>query len=160
MTCRDIERLILERNTVGIPEARRQALEDHLRGCPECRKFEASILEIRAGLKDLDWEPLPERLDRRTQRLAREVLRGRSPAGQKSLPGRIIAALATLTVLTVIWVTASLASLGPEQTLRDLPAAARVAILFVAQNAFVLFFTPVILRAMKPRVNGHHGFSS
>ncbi len=160
MTCRDSERLILERNTVGIPEARRRALEDHLRGCSECRKFEASIHQIRAGLAELEWEPLPERLDRRTQRLAREILQGRSPAGQRSLPGRIIAALATLTVLTVIWVTASLAGLGPEQTLKDLPVAAKVAILFVAQNAFVLFFTPVILRTMKSRVNGHHGFQS
>jgi anti-sigma factor RsiW len=159
MTCRDIERLILEKDAGGIGAEERRAVEAHLRDCPGCRRFEASLLEIRAGLKGFEWGPLPEALDRRTRRMALALLPRESPERRKSLPGGILAALAALTVLTVVWVTASLAGLAPEQTIRDLPIAAKVAILFIAQNAFVLFFAPVLLRAMRPGPNGNHGYS-
>jgi anti-sigma factor RsiW len=160
MTCRDIERLILEKRAGELGPDEGRAVKVHLDTCPECRKFEASVLGIRAGLEALDWEPLPEALDRRTKRMALDVLRGEGPERRNSLPSRVLAALAALTVLTVVWVTASLAGLGPEQTLRDLPLTAKVALLFIAQNAFILFFTPIILRATRPGPNGHHGISS
>jgi hypothetical protein len=34
-----------------------------------------------------------------------------------------------------------------------------VAILFIVQNALILFFAPVILRATRFGANGNHGFS-
>ncbi len=159
MTCRDIERLILEKKAGELGADEGRAVEAHLAVCPECRKYEESILGIRAGLEALEWAPLPEALDRRTKRVALDVLRGECPERRNSLPSRILAALAALTVLTAVWVTASLAGLGPEQSLRDLPFAAKMAILFIAQNAFILFFAPIILRATRPGPNGHQGVS-
>jgi hypothetical protein len=92
--------------------------------------------------------------------MALDLLRRERAATRRSLPVRITVALAALTVLTIVWVTASFAGLGPEQTFRELPLAARVAILFIAQNGFVLFFAPVILRATRPGPNGNHGVPS
>ncbi|MGB8952082.1 MAG: zf-HC2 domain-containing protein [Candidatus Aminicenantales bacterium] len=163
MTCRDIERLILERDDRPLSQEERRAVEEHLRGCENCRLFESGFAGIRKELRGIEWEILPEPLSFRTKRMALDVMGGKtakeSAARRRmSVPAAILAALAILTILTVIWVTGTLIDLAPEPTLKDLPIAAWGALLLIAQNALILFFTPVILRAMRLSKNGNHGY--
>ncbi len=163
MTCMEIERLITEGPVSRLPAEERKTVETHLQDCPACRTFAVRLAEIRESLPDLEWGPVPESLSRRTKQAALDVLRGEKRAvdhaGRKrAVPASIIAALGLMTVLTVIWITANLAGVDPGQALNDMPLAARIAVLLIAQNGLVLFFTPVILRAMRPEANGSPTF--
>jgi len=160
--CRDIERLILEREDrpLEVPETR--SVEDHLGRCANCRQFEAARRTIRNGLKDLSWPPLSDALDLRTRQHLRDKPLGMTPedhrpdAGKARIPVPVTVALVLVTVLTAVWLTLSLVGVGPVESLKsleDLPLAARIALALIAQNAAVLLCTPVIMRAARAAQN-------
>lgn len=158
--CRDVERLILEREEAPLGAGDAQLVGDHLRVCARCRDFEAARARIREGLSAMVWPPLPAELDRRTRRLSGRALAGARAGASEAkgpLPRPLLAALAVIIVLTAIWSSVTLGDVGPGQALADLPFAAKAALLLIAQNVFMLFFAPVILRAVRP---SGEGFSS
>jgi hypothetical protein len=163
MTCRDIERLILEKKDRPWKDEERLGVEAHLQECADCREFEAGLRGIREDLEDPDWYPLPEFLNLRTKQMAFDVLDGKTPesvpTGKRiSVPGPILAVLGVLTFLTGVWIFLSLAGIDSGGTIKDLPLAARASILLIAQNSLILFFAPVILRAIRHTANENHEF--
>jgi hypothetical protein len=160
--CRNIERLILEREDrpLEVPEAR--SIEDHLGRCADCRQFEAARRMTRNGLKDLSWPPLSNAIDLRTRQLLRDKALDMTPedrrpeAGKARIPIPITVALVLVTVLTAVWLTLSLVGVGPFESLKsveDLPLAARIALALIGQNVAVLLCTPVIMRAARAAQN-------
>ena len=149
--CRDIERLILDREEAAFGAGDERLVRSHLRVCARCRDFEAARVGMHGELSTMVWPSLPAELDRRVLRLGRSALAGAgAKKGTASLPAPVLAALAVIIVLITLWSSVTLADVGPGQVLADLPLPAKAALLLIAQNAFMLFFTPVILRAVRP----------
>jgi len=151
MTCRAIERLLLESDDRTLDGDERRAVEEHLGACSACRAFLADRRRIRGGLGEVDWPALPSSLGRRTRGLCLEAMnRGLeagspSPAGAR-VPVLVVAASIFFVVLVAIWLTGVLADVDPDL---PLPPIAWAAIAFLAQNAFVLLVSPVIFRAAR-----------
>jgi hypothetical protein len=143
MTCKAIERLILESEERALGVDERRQVEDHLRDCPGCRAFEAGRRRILEDLKVFLQAELPHSLDLRTRRLCLEALAGGSAAGKAKVPVPIIAASVLFTVVAVAWLTVSLIDVVPGQ---PLPSGTWAGIVFIAQNVLMLFLSPVILR--------------
>ena len=151
MNCKAIERLILESEERPLADGERRSVEAHLRDCRGCQAFEDGRRTIREELKDLRRAGLPPSLDLRTRRLCLEALAGgpaaASPAeGKPKIPVPVIAVSVLFTVLAVIWLTVALVDVMPGQ---PLPSGAWAAIAFIAQNALMLFLSPVILRSAR-----------
>ena len=148
MNCKAIERLILESEERRLEEGERRGVEEHLRDCPGCRAFEAGRRVAREGLKEIGREGLPRSLDLRTRNLCLEALKtsaaaGSADAARAKVPLAVAAVSLLFTVLAVIWLTVTLVDVAPGQ---PLPSSAWAAIVFIAQNALMLFLSPVILR--------------
>ena len=151
MTCKAIERLILEREERPLGADERGAVDRHLPACPDCRAFQAGRRALGEGLKDLPKEGLPRSLDLRTRQLCLEEMgadsEGSPVAARKAkVPLPVIAASVLFALLAAVWLTVTLADFKPGEAL---PWTAWVAVAFIAQNAFVLFFSPVIFRAAR-----------
>jgi len=147
MKCKAIERLILESEEHALGGDEKRLVEAHLRECSGCRAFEAGRRTIREALKDFRRAELPRPLDLRTRRLCLEALGGSAAARKARIPVPVIAASILFSVLAAVWLTATLLDVAPGE---PLPSGAWVAIVFIAQNALVLFLSPVILRAVRP----------
>ncbi len=151
MTCKAIERLILESEGRPLGENERGEVDRHLPACPGCRAFQAGRRAVREGLKDLSPTGLPRSLDLRTRRRCLEEL-GALPEGsweavrKTKVPLSVVGASVLFALLAVVWLTVTLAEVKPGDAL---PWTAWVAIIFIAQNVFMLFFSPVIFRAAR-----------
>jgi anti-sigma factor RsiW len=145
MNCKAIERLILDGEERPLADGERQRVEEHLRDCPGCRAFEAGRRVIREGLEEFRREGLPRSLELRTRNLCRDALgAGASADGARTkVPVAVTVVSLLFTVLAVIWLTVALVDVTPGQ---PLPSSAWAAIVFIAQNALMLFLSPVILR--------------
>lgn len=151
MNCTAIERLILEGEGRTLEGGERRWIEEHLKVCPGCRAFEAGRRVIREGLRDLWQEALPRSLDLRTRNLCHEALgsdaaEGATGAGRPKVPFAIVAVSLLFTLVAVVWLTVTLVDVTPGQ---PLPSSAWAAIVFIAQNALMLFLSPVILRSAR-----------
>lgn len=148
MNCNAIERLILESEERHLEQNKRRRVEEHLRVCPGCLAFEAGRRVIQEGLEEFRRERLPRSLDLRTRNLCRDALvagaaAGSTDAARTKVPLAVTAVSLLFTVLAVIWLTVTLVDVTPGQ---PLPSSAWAAIAFIAQNALMLFLSPVILR--------------
>jgi len=154
MNCKTVERLILEGEERPLEEGVRQRVEEHLRACAGCRAFEAGRGVVRDGLKGLGREGLPRSLDRSTRNLCLEALGAEAADGAAESPGRnrtkvpwpVVAVSLLFTLVAAVWLTVTLVDVAPGQ---PLPSGAWVAIVFIAQNALMLFLSPVILRSAR-----------
>jgi anti-sigma factor RsiW len=149
MTCKMIERLMLESEDRALDAEERRKIDDHLRTCAECRDFQAGRRTIREGLRDIRWAELPPEAEAKTRRLCLEVLGSapgerREAAGRARIPVPVIAAAAMFTILAAVWLAATLGDLTPGESL---PATAWAAVAFIAQNVLMLFLAPVVFRA-------------
>jgi anti-sigma factor RsiW len=147
--CRAIERLLAAGEGGEIGAAERRLVEGHLRGCARCRAFAADLAAIRREIASVPWPALSAELDRRTRRALRP---GGVVEGPAAVPAWVLVALAVVTIVTGIWLAASLAGVTPETTLADLPVAGLAAVIVIVQNALMLFFAPVILRTYRARL--------
>ncbi len=151
MNCKAMERLILEREGRPLADDERRRIEAHLRDCPGCRAFEAGQRVAREGLKEFRREGLPRSLDLRTRNLCLESLGSGAAArsadtARTKVPLAVTAVSLLFTLLAVIWLTVTLVDVIPGQ---PLPSSAWAAIVFIAQNALMLFLSPVILRTAR-----------
>jgi hypothetical protein len=148
LSCRDVERLVLEDEGHELRAALGPLVEDHLRGCGRCRAFAADRSAIREEIGAILWPAPPDKLVRETRRMAFEEKPERWADG---LPAWVLVAMAVMTIVTGLWLAVSLADVTPEMTLADVPVEAVAAVFVVIQNALVLFFAPVLLRAVRSR---------
>jgi anti-sigma factor RsiW len=152
MKCKAIERLILEGEDRPLDETERVRIEEHLRVCAACRAFLAARTALRENARGLGEAALPSSLDERTRRMCIESLDGRFPAGSRATAGRripmpVIAVAIVFTALAAVWLAGTLSDVTPGDTL---PAAAWIAVAFIAQNVLMLFLSPVIFRSARP----------
>ena len=147
LSCRDIERLMLEGEDRPFSAGERSLLEEHLRGCAGCREFAADRALVRGELAGIRWPAPPDELVLRTRRLLRES----GAAAPAAVPVWVLAALAVVTVITSLWLAAWLPDISPGMTLADLPFGAWAAVFIIAQNALMLFCAPVVLRTARLR---------
>lgn len=153
MTCRKSERLVLEAEDRPLEAAERGNLDDHLGGCVRCRAFAAGRQALRGAAADLRWPAPPASVGAETRRLCLAELAGaeaggaRSRAGRARMPVPVAVAALLFTVLAAVWIAGVLADLKPGESL---PAAAWLAVAFIAQNVITLFLAPVVLGAGRP----------
>lgn len=145
--CRDVERLMIEGEDRSLLPAERRLVEDHLRGCGPCREFSVDRTLIRDELGAIRWPAPPSELVLKTRRIVRE----RSTASARALPAWVIVALAAVSVATALGLAVSLADVTPDMTLADWPLGALAAVIIIVENALMLFFAPVVLRAARAR---------
>jgi anti-sigma factor RsiW len=151
MNCKAIERLILEGEDRPLGEPRRRVVEDHLRTCPACRAFRAGRVALQKSASGMAGAGLPRSLDERTRRLCLKTLvSGRAagspaPAGRR-IPMPVIAVAVLFTALAAVWLAGTLADVTSGEAL---PAAAWIAVAFIAQNVLMLFLSPVIFRGAR-----------
>jgi len=151
LRCRDVERLLLEREDGAFAAGEERLVEEHLRACAGCRGFTADRALIRGELTGVRWPEPPAELVSRTRRM----LRRRGPERATAVPPAwVLISLAAVTIITALWLAVSLADVTPDMTLADLPLAALGAVLIIVQNAVMLFCAPVVLRAFRMRRSG------
>ena len=148
MTCQAIEHLILESEERPLAESDRREVEDHLRACARCRRFQNDRQAIRGSFSGFRPEGLPPALDLRTRRLCREALGTDEAAAGAKIPVPVIVASALFGLLAVVWLTISLIDVKPGETI---PPGAWAAIAFIVQNVLMLVLSPVLLRGGRPR---------
>ncbi len=150
MTCRQIERWLLESEDRVRDGDERRAVDEHLRACPACRAFRHTRLEIRDAAGAFPRPDPPTALSRRTRRVCLEAAAGvagsASPAAAARVPLPVVLAAILFAALATIWLVGTLGAVDPGQ---PLPGAAWAAIVFLAQNALVLLISPVIFRAAR-----------
>jgi predicted anti-sigma-YlaC factor YlaD len=146
--CGDIERLMLGSEGGDLAPGERALVEEHLRGCAQCRDFAADRDLIREEIAAAGWPVLPDELDRRTRRILRQ---GEPSPRAAAVPAWLLVAVAVVTIVTGIWLAASLADVTPDMTLADLPLAGLAAVFIIIQNALTLLFAPVVLRTIRAR---------
>jgi anti-sigma factor RsiW len=150
MTCKAIERLILESEERPLREEERRAVDGHLGSCPNCRAFQAGRADLQRALKSLPAEELPASLDLETRRACLGELdleRGGTAAARRAnVPWPVVIASVLFALLAAFWLTATLGDLKPGDAL---PWTSWVAVAFIAQGVFVLFLSPVIFRAVR-----------
>lgn len=151
LSCRDVERLIIEGEDRELAADVRRLVGDHLRGCERCRGFAADRGAIRETFAGARWPAPPETLVRATRRrLVEDDPRVRAVA----VPAWVLVALAVATIATGVWLTVSLADVGPGTALADMPVAGLAAVIIIIQNALMLLLAPVVLRAVRLRRRG------
>jgi len=148
MTCKTIERLILESEERPLAEDDRRKVEDHLRKCPGCRRFQNDRQAIREALGGFRPEGLPPSLDLRARRLCREALEGTEADSRAKIPVPVIVASVLFVVLAVVWLTIALIDVEPGE---PMPPGAWAAVAFIVQNVLLLVLSPVLLRGARPR---------
>jgi anti-sigma factor RsiW len=99
-----------------LPEAERQALEEHLAGCPDCRREWEAYGRTVDGVSGLRVIAPPSDLVRQVTR-AIERREGRRPFGQLSLMGVRLAVLSLVLIMLLLmaYLTYLLLFAAPEQ---------------------------------------------
>jgi hypothetical protein len=70
-------------------------------------------------------------------------------AGPAAAPVWVLVAMAVMTIVTEVWLAVSLAGVTADMALIDLPVPAGAAVFIIVQNAIMLLFAPVVLRAFR-----------
>jgi hypothetical protein len=154
MRCQDAQRLMLDGLERKMNEDSLFALEDHVRRCPGCAGFRADLKGIRAGLENRTLPEPPADVIERTRALCLAELRANEDASETNpdktrtaaLPGFIQAALAVLTTLTLVFVVPRIEDIKLDETLTFETA---LTFVLLIQNAFMLFFAPVLIRKFR-----------
>ena len=150
MTCKAIERLILESEDRLLDSGERRRVDDHLHDCAGCRSFAAARAMIRKALAGVRWPEPPPAVAARTRQACLEEMgaaAGRTGERRARVPVPVAAAALLFTVLAAVWIAGVLADFTPGQSL---PTSAWLALAFIAQNVLMLFLTPVVLGAGRP----------
>jgi len=152
LSCRDVEGLMLGNEDRDLPPGERALVEEHLQGCGRCRAFASDRTAIRRAAAAVAWPALPDELDRRTRRILRQSRpEARTAAAAASVPAWLLVAVAVVTIITGVWLAASLADVTPDMRLADLPWTGLAAVFIIIQNALTLLFAPVVLRTFRAR---------
>jgi anti-sigma factor RsiW len=149
MRCQDVERLILEENSLSAED--RAKVDAHLGDCLRCSDWREFWKAVHEQAAEPRTPGLPPGLAERVRQAARDelVLRserqaaGARPQPGPRVPGFIWAATAAVTFLTLGFLVPA-AQVFIED--RKLTLGTAFALTLVLQNTLTLFFAPVVLR--------------
>lgn len=151
MSCRKIERWIIESSEGDLSPEKLSELQQHLSQCTKCARFEEDLQKMRIGLNQLP-PPLPSlELERRTRLICQTSLISHKKLERKAtlpfpltpLPKTIWAALILITILTLIWALPSLKQFPLDQTSSF---RAWMVLGIIIQNVTMLILSPLLLR--------------
>ena len=124
LTCEDALERMSQALDGPLPLEERQALEEHLESCPECRAAYAVLFQMEDALREIGETPAPAELSARVmEQIQAEAARARRPASRWNRAGwRNLAGLAACAVLCLgLWHGAGL---GSRENVVDEPSAA------------------------------------
>ena len=157
MRCQDAQRLMLDIPEGTLSADTLSALEEHVRRCPKCAGLRADLEEIRTGLENHPLPEPPADLIERTRAVCLAELRANEDARETN-PGKtrvaappkfIWAALAVLTVLTLIFVVPRIEDIKFDEMLTFETV---LTFSLLIQNAVMLFFAPILIRKFRSNV--------
>ena len=124
LTCEDALERMSQALDGPLPLEERQALEEHLESCPECRAAYAVLFQMEDALREIGETPAPAELSARVmEQIQAEAAPARQPAPRWNRAGwRNLAGLAACAVLCLgLWHGAGL---GSRENVVDEPSAA------------------------------------
>ena len=124
LTCEDALERMSQALDGPLPLEERQALEEHLESCPECRAAYAVLFQMEDALREIGETPAPAELSARVmEQIQAEAAPARRPASRWNRAGwRNLAGLAACAVLCLgLWHGAGL---GSRENVVDEPSAA------------------------------------
>lgn len=124
LTCEDALERMSQALDGPLPLEERQALEEHLESCPECRAAYAVLFQMEDALREIGETPAPAELSARVmEQIQAEAAPARRPAPRWNRAGwRNLAGLAACAVLCLgLWHGAGL---GSRENVVDEPSAA------------------------------------
>jgi hypothetical protein len=151
MSCRKMEKWIIESSEEDLSPEKLSELRQHLSHCTRCARFKEDLQKIRIGLNELP-SPLPSvELERRTRLMCQTALNHLKKAERKAtlliplspLPKTVWAALILIIILTSIWALPSLKQFPLDQTSSF---HAWMVLGIIIQNVTMLIFSPLLLR--------------
>ena len=113
LTCEDALERMSQALDGPLPLEERQALEEHLESCPECRAAYAVLFQMEDALREIGETPAPAELSARVmEQIQAEAAPARRPAPRWNRAGwRNLAGLAACAVLCLgLWHGAGLGS--------------------------------------------------
>jgi anti-sigma factor RsiW len=153
MRCKKIRLWIISATEGDLPDKAHQAVEEHLRSCEACVGFKRDLETLRRSLAALPEPEISELVAAETRTRCHAAVRSARPltaalaAGWRRLPiPRLIwAAIPVLAILTAAVMAFGLQELAEESA--SLLSAA--VITMVLQNATMLVFAPILLKAWR-----------
>ena len=124
LTCEDALERMSQALDGPLPLEERQALEEHLESCPECRAAYEALFQMEDALREIGETPAPAELSARVmEQIQAEAAPARRPAPRWNRAGwRNLAGLAACAVLCLgLWHGAGL---GSRENVVDEPSAA------------------------------------
>ena len=124
LTCEDALERMSQALDGPLPLEERQALEEHLESCPECRAAYEALFQMEDALREIGETPAPAELSARVmEQIQAEAAPARRPAPRWNRTGwRNLAGLAACAVLCLgLWHGAGL---GSRENVVDEPSAA------------------------------------
>ena len=124
LTCEDALERMSQALDGPLPLEERQALEEHLESCPECRAAYEALFQMEDALREIGETPAPAELSARVmEQIQAEAAPARRPASRWNRAGwRNLAGLAACAVLCLgLWHGAGL---GSRENVVDEPSAA------------------------------------
>lgn len=156
MTCKEIQRILMDQDELSERDDNNKLLTAHLENCPACQKFANDLRKIRLKIRDLNiMEPTQQLFETTLERCHQEIDRLNFPQATEhfnpdstKFPDIIWILLPLTIILTISWMIPGLKELILNQnfTWTSIP------ILFVLfENFLMLLLAPLLLRWQKLR---------
>lgn len=162
MSCKDIERLIIDSSDKDLSLEELDVLEQHVAFCTNCARFRENLEKIRASIKTIP-QPIPSPdLVEKTRARCQVELRTKTAADAgispkthaEPIPKYALPALFSLILLTAFIIAPMLKNIKLDQPL-TFPTVAVLTLLI--QNAAMLFFSPILIRKYRWKKRGFRG---
>ena len=160
MRCKHVQQLIIDATERTLSIGERTGLEEHIQQCEKCVRFQSTFAALRRGISELPSPAPSTDLDRDTRDLCRGARLASlhfttDPALTKwqalAIPKFIWAALPILIVLTALLMDKGLQDLLNQNG--TFLSATFLALLL--QNAAMLIFAPILIRALRRKKSGY-----
>lgn len=150
MRCKDIECMIIDSTERDLSPEEQQTLEKHTEACASCAGFRDDLGRMRLSLGERMGLCLPSDLDEKTLKRCREEIRAPKPLSRErvsisagGVPKLIWAALASLIVLTVLFLVPLGREIRAGQAISPLSA---FVLMLIFQNVVMGILAPVLLQ--------------
>lgn len=162
MRCKDIERLIIDSSDEELNLEELKTIEKHVAHCAQCARFKDELEKIQISIKKMPSPvPEPDLVQRTRERCYAEMspqqakdTRITPPLALHPVPKSIWAALISLILLTVLFITPAFKETIEEQTLSF---SSLVILTLIIQNAVMLVLTPILLRRYRWKKQNFQG---
>jgi len=151
MSCKDIERLIIDSSDKDLSLEELDVLEQHMAFCTNCSRFRENLEKIRVSIKTIPQPTPSPDLVEKTRAKCQAELRTKTAdnAGiclkthAEPIPKYALPVLFSLILLTAFIIAPMLKNIKLDQSL-TFPTI--VVLTLLIQNAAMLFFSPILIR--------------